>query len=291
MKTQRILSGVCLFLCLGLSTIAGDARLQVRDLLVGDRIYYVRMDGDDSNAGLINDAAGAFRTIQKAVDVVVNDLDLGGYNLKIQVADGTYDTPVVLRRAAGNGAVSLVGNLATPANVTIGTSAAGAHCVLAVNDAVWVLKGFRLSAVGSGASGICAATGAKIRYEQIEFGTCSGAHVASGTGATVDIGGSSTISGGASCHWSASDGGRIRRVASVVVTLIGTPAFALRFADATQLGALNVSGVSFVGTAAGMRYLAAANGVIYTGSGGANFFPGSIAGSCSSGGQYRMALS
>jgi hypothetical protein len=44
--------------------------------------------------------------------------------------------------------------------------------------------------------------------------------------------------------------------------------------------------VTFSGNATGARYSALLNGVLYTGGGGANYFPGNAAGSTGSGGQY-----
>lgn len=54
------------------------------------------------------------------------------------------------------------------------------------------------------------------------------------------------------------------------------------------VGAADYSNAIFSGFSgvAGSRYLAIANGVINSGGKGANFFPGSVAGSASLGGQY-----
>ncbi|WP_159886209.1 C1q-like domain-containing protein [Paenibacillus puerhi] len=56
--------------------------------------YYVRTDGNDNNAGTANTAAGAFRTIQKAVNSVPQIVN---HTVTINVAAGTYSEDVILR--------------------------------------------------------------------------------------------------------------------------------------------------------------------------------------------------
>ena len=53
-------------------------------------------------------------------------------------------------------------------------------------------------------------------------------------------------------------------------------------------GWIAAEGSTWIGSATGTRYNAIFNGVIYTGGGGANFFPGDVAGSTdATGGQYN----
>jgi hypothetical protein len=70
------------------------------------------------------------------------------------------------------------------------------------------------------------------------------------------------------------------------VTLTGTPAFAGSFAQGSSSAGVDASGTTYSGSATGARYAATLLGWIYTAGGGPNFFPGNIAGSASSGGQY-----
>ena len=44
--------------------------------------------------------------------------------------------------------------------------------------------------------------------------------------------------------------------------------------------------MTFIGTATGMRYSAGYSGIINTAGGGANYFPGTVAGTTAAGGQY-----
>ena len=113
-----------------------------REKLLSDRTYYVRTDGSDNNSGLSNDSGGAFLTIQKAVDVITL-LDLGGYAITIQVANGTYTDGVFLYSVFG-GSATLVGDVTTPSNVIISTTSADALSATNLGFAnSWTIKGFK----------------------------------------------------------------------------------------------------------------------------------------------------
>ncbi|AYO83568.1 hypothetical protein EBB05_15695 [Methylobacterium brachiatum] len=71
-----------------------------------------------------------------------------------------------------------------------------------------------------------------------------------------------------------------------VVTMNSAPNFTQTFANALSGVIQAASGAGFIGSATGTRYYSAANGIINTNGGGANFFPGSVAGSTALGGQY-----
>lgn len=105
-----------------------------REVLTANRTYYVRTDGNDGNSGLANTSGSAFLTVQKAIDIVAA-LDIGVFNVTIQVADGTYTGSVVVNGPwLGSGVVTVQGNLTTPANVLFNTGA---------NTAIKVTNGAR----------------------------------------------------------------------------------------------------------------------------------------------------
>lgn len=58
-----------------------------------DITYYVRTDGSDSNTGLANTAAGAFKTITKAINLIPKMVN---HKVIINIAAGTYSESVIV---------------------------------------------------------------------------------------------------------------------------------------------------------------------------------------------------
>lgn len=86
-----------------------------------DITYYVRTDGNDNNTGLANTAGGAFRTIQRAINVVP---DIVNHTVVINIANGTYAETVSVYGFGGSGAVAF-----NPSTATINDS-------LMINDMI-----------------------------------------------------------------------------------------------------------------------------------------------------------
>jgi hypothetical protein len=256
----------------------------IRERLTANRTYYVRTDGSDSNTGLANTSGGAFLTMQRAYDVIVTTLDLAGFSVTIQVADGTYTTGIdASLPLTGGSALLLRGNVGTPANVILSvTSLNGVACLVpGLNINVGGME-FRTTTAGSclvaGYGGIIT-IGAACR-----FGVCVSGHIVSTIGGIVDITADYTISGNAAVHWNAFSPSEIRCIGRTI-TLSGTPAFSSAFATCSQAG-LYVFSNTFSGAATGVRYDVNLNGVIYTAAAGATYLPGNAAGVAASGGQY-----
>lgn len=113
-----------------------------------------------------------------------------------------------------------------------------------------------------------------------------GAHIVAQLGGRVAQLANFTITGGGGAALNIGSSGSITLQAASTITLTGTPAFSNAFALASPLGYIQAGSVTFTGAATGARYNASGNGVINTGGGGANYFPGNSAGSVATGGQY-----
>lgn len=255
-----------------------------REKLSANRTYYVATTGSDSNSGL---ASGSeFLTIQKAIDVTAA-LDLSIYNVTINVADGTYTGQIVLKSCVGAGQVYLTGNVSTPGNVLI--SVTSNHAVLAEGvSTIYTLDGMKLQTTTSGFNILASGAPTKIYLKKVHHGAAAGGlHIYSGPNVNIYLQDSYTITNGTGYHWYVASGGSIDAIASITITLSGTPAFSSQFAFCGTLSQMYVGGITFSGSATGTRYLVNENSVLRTGGGGASYLPGDAAGSTATGGVYN----
>jgi hypothetical protein len=252
----------------------------VREYLTAARTYYVRTDGSDSNDGLTNTSTGAFLTIQRAVNVVCGEIDCGSQTVIIQVEDGAYNAPVTLRPFVGTSTVILRGDVTTPTNVTIDSGTSNA---IFATGGRWSIQGFKISTSGT-ADGLTADGPARVTFSAMDFGACGRNQVIAVSGGFIVGTNAYTISGGAFAHIAGSTMSRIA-LSGATITLTGTPTFGA-FAYVAMGSGLEVYTTTITGSATGKRYDANTNGVIHTNGGGANFFPGNVAGTTTTGGQY-----
>jgi hypothetical protein len=254
----------------------------VREVLAANRTYYVRTDGSDSNNGLANTSGGAFLTLQKAIDITAA-LDISIYDVTINVAAGTYTGAVTVNGGwIGSGTVSLVGDTTTPSNVIL--SGTGTR-ITVQNQGSLRVRGFKMSTTTSGwclaamSNSILTVDGA------MEFGACAWAHLYAIYYGVLNVTSNYTINGNAQDHCRAENGG-IVKIQSLTITLTGTPAFSSTFARTFTMGMVIGNSSTFSGSATGKRYQSNQNALIHSGAGGANYFPGDVAGEINSSGVY-----
>lgn len=88
-----------------------------RTRLTASTIYYVSTTGSDSNDGLT--PATAWATLQHAVDFVANTVDLGGFNLTVQLLTGTYSGAIQNGVPDGSGYLIVQGDTVTVSNTVV----------------------------------------------------------------------------------------------------------------------------------------------------------------------------
>lgn len=248
-----------------------------RERLTAARTYYVRTDGSDSNTGLANTAGAAFLTIQKACDVAAG-IDAAGYQVTIQLADGTYSAGAVPKPMQGTLPLIITGNLSTPSNVYVNLT--GSICFQVDKPSTYV----QITNMKLASTTVClrAFPAGLLEYGNIVFGAASVRHIDSIAQGYVSAIGNYSIVGAAPMHIFAQSGGHIR-IVSRTVTLTGTPAFSTAFASSSAGATMDISANTFSGSATGSRYACSLNGVISTA--GATL-PGDAAGTTATGGQY-----
>ena len=205
--------------------------------------------GSDTNNGLT--PATPFKTIQKAANFV-SGVNLNGQGVTVNVADGTY-APFTYSGAV-NGAVTFIGDPATPSNCTVSTSSASA-CVSALNGTQVTLNGFGITNTAAGGIGLYSNRYSFLFFQNINFGPCSQAHNFCDVG-TINCIGNYTISGVAQAHVSLSQGTFIQTPSYAnTVTITGNPLFSIAYLVATNGGFFRANtSTTFSGTARGYRY-------------------------------------
>lgn len=251
-------------------------------------LLWVRSDGNDNNSGSANDSSHAFATIQGAINAAASRLNLTGRTLTVQIGlAGTYvgasigQIPSVLITSAGPAASFIINNtgISPPAgvfnisagyltlnNVTINNVNGTTHTLQAsAGGAIRLTGTVNLGGVagGSGVADLrCFPGGSISAVNTVNFNRNTGyAMYAQGSGASITfLVGSTTACAG---------------------NVWGNAGIA-----ALENASIELAGTAPTGTATGTRYTASSNGVINVFGGGANYFPGSVAGSTSTGGQY-----
>lgn len=221
-------------------------------------------------------------TMQYAYDWVVRNINLNGYDANINMAAGTYTEAFVnFVDQEGAGYINFVGDIVTPSNVLV--QVAGT-CMQNYAGKIGV-SGMKF--VATAGWGLYSAQRSEIYTRgPVEFGACTRGHVTAQWGALLRFNVDYTINGSAPYHMMTETGGRIF-LSSITTTLVGTPAFSSAFARSGGCGNIYRAGSQvYSGAATGTRYSAVMCGTIYVGGQGSDYFPGSVAGSTATGGQY-----
>jgi hypothetical protein len=260
----------------------------------------------DGTTATISGSSGPFATIQHAVDVLAS-YEFNGHSVTIQVADwiGYYDGFGISYRV--NGYYAIRGNETTPGNCKIrpkpyppgpmfGFTPPG---VTLYGTGVYVqVTGFQISATpGNNCYSLISQAGAFLVFGCMEFGDAGpgGIHQYCDAGLMGTLNnplGDYKITGGGFAHILAfgSYGYCVITPSSPnLVTIVGTPTFTY-YALCHSLGMIRASGgtngTTYAGNIVGQKYYIYGNAVIDVQGAGANFLPGTIAGTTATGGLY-----
>jgi hypothetical protein len=276
--------------------------------LQASRDFYVNSstgsDLYDGASATVAGGHGPWATLQHAMDYI-SQFNLNGFNISVHVADGTYAN-VVLARMSGSGNVAWIGNTSIPANCLIDNGGNGRSALYGVGvGTCHTFTGFKVAASGSytGVDPICgiacSGPGTAINIGVMDFGACQGAHIGVSQNAQVGLAPVAIkISGGCSgnaqmpgAHIFASAGGQVVNNAGgapalTISTAVSFPA-GFVFASSLAFTAVVYSSITGAGNVTGPKYYAASNAIITTGGAGASYYPGTVAGSTVTGGQYN----
>lgn len=244
--------------------------------LTGNTTFYVATTGNNSNNGT---AIGTpWLTLQFAFDSMFKNYDFAGFQVTIQLADGTYAGANLNGVLPGQSSPIIVnGNSVTPANVILNTALGNAGNLQPQNLKSNSTGDNFTSGAGTMTLGVGIIIGA----------TGAGNSQIYANGGTILIGNNYTVSAGAQAHYQCFNGGKIILNGGLTITLTGTPAYSVAFCNMSIQSQFNQSGVcTFTGAATGTRYNGAALSLINTGTGSGTYFPGNVAGAVTTGAVY-----
>jgi hypothetical protein len=180
-----------------LALIASNSRQRLNAPLS----LYVSNAGDDTNPG--TSPATAFASLQHAWNFIRDRLDLNGYQVTVNVADGAY-APLFAYYPIIGPTVKFIGNPSAPGNVLV-SNPNGPAISAAYSAALWV-ESLSVSATSStsdyleGGSGFVASNGANLVINNVACGACTAAHLEALSGGSISFpgpGGTMIASGSA----------------------------------------------------------------------------------------------
>lgn len=240
---------------------------------------YVRSGGDDDNAGFGPATTEAFATIERAVEVALECFS----RASIDVGAGTFGDIFIDPNIGYRCDLTVVG--AGRGSTTIGSVYIGGEITLSLFD-------FSFSHATAVALTVEKGASAKIGVYSVDantiaFGACPAGHMLARSGGRLTLG-DYHISGGCSA------GAHIVSETTALLSIGGeqkldaSVSFSGGVMVAKSLSCVTANNTFTLGgyTVSGKRYDVTGNAVIDTAGAGASHFPGSVAGTTATGGQY-----
>ena len=249
---------------------------------------------DGTSPTIISATIGPFQTIQRGI-TEVQKYNMNGYSQKIHCADGAYQ-PFVAGITNGVGTAYIEGNIGNPQNCTITTATNNQICGF-FTGGNWGFGGFRLSTTGPAMDclGLNNTGTYCLIYGSMRFGSAVRAHMSVGWLSVLWIADSTQIyvesGANAAYHLLATYAnmlvGNLNTSIHPYWTFLGPVTFnQFNYTNNGGMTAVLYTSMTNPANVTGGRYLATLNGIINSNLGGANYYPGTIAGTTNSGGQY-----
>jgi hypothetical protein len=257
-----------------------------RQLIGNQNLYVNASTGNDSNNG--TSTATAKRTIGAAVTTAWTFTANSQFTVTINVAPGTYNEAVATPGFIGPATI-ITGSSGNPADVTVQGGNAGSAIQVSGPNTLTV-SNVRVGTTGAGLNGFNVLSGATMITSNTQSIATGGAIFAASSSGTLVPGAHASIGASAWAYFFAQTGGVID-IPTVTYTVGANISFSFATVHAESGGIVNFpssSPATFTiggNTVTGARFTATVNGVILQAGLGANYLPGSAAGSTSSGGQ------
>lgn len=254
-----------------------------RPLTQNTDLYVNGATGNDTNNGLTPATAKA--TLQSAVDAAWNFAP-SQYAITIHMADGTYAGAATPTYPGPT--LIIEGNSSNPSSVVISYGANHAISARGPNSVTVRYLKVQTGTGGTPACGFVAGLGAILTNFNTVSGFCEGG-VFYAAGATI-IAGTHRFEGNSTALFWAASGGTINLIQNANYTVGTNITVSNCTVRAEQSGSIFSTtpnpAWSLLGTVSGSRYAALLNGTINTQGAGTSYFPGSSAGTLTTGGQY-----
>lgn len=256
-------------------------RSQVQFKLNANLILYVRTDGDDTNGdGSTNDAAHAFKTVQRAVNYVRNNFAIAGRMVTIQLGiTGTYSGQVSISNTPGS--IVVRGDPANPNGFVIQGGPSGYIFQVLGSGTDVLVQGIMFVLQDPNAHYLVCYYSANLTVDNCSFTGVAGAQAyIACTAGTITILNNIHFYANIGDCLRATEGGTIICGAWYTNFYIHNINFANAFcwANVNATIGLYYGWVNLTGVGYGYKYFSTGNSVVYTASGSIQWLPGNIPG-------------
>jgi hypothetical protein len=250
--------------------------------LGANKTWYVRTDGNDANDGSANDAAHAFKTANYALKYASENYNFGAHTATVRLLPGIYDEDLALPRYnASTGALQILGSGKDTTQVRSVYCSGPGLGTLYINS-LSIRFGGVVTPGSLNWQGIRGSSGTTVDISDVGIDATTDEGVSRATlrilGGEIKIRHNCAFTGKTSTFFNI-DGGRVELVNDIEINGSVTDAACV----ASSSGKFTVSASNGVypvitGSVTGKRYRVADYSSVYTHGGGANYFPGSAAG-------------